>query len=164
MGAELYKRPVTNEINPVVSVSPQRCCESPHVRGDAPYVSASATRLSPKPQQLTNKQCAKRAASCAELTCTASATEDDDQEIKFLPREDSARGKIKKNPKQTKNSEIRNVKMKKIQIFSVFAVCYGAEFVLLKRHIQILWCTLKMTDHVTDFRKYSILILKMHNI
>lgn len=28
--------------------------------------------------------------------------------------------------------------------------------VLPKRHTQILWCTLKMTDCVTNFRKYSI--------
>lgn len=28
--------------------------------------------------------------------------------------------------------------------------------VLPKRHMQILWCTLTMTDCVTNFRKYSI--------
>lgn len=97
------------------------------------------------------KRCAKLAMNCAELTFTA--TEQDVQEEE--EEEMTERRRKKFHPRRERNSVMYKKKRKKHQqVFSVFTALHGAAFVKFywKCHIRILWCTLKMTDYVTNFR------------
>lgn len=94
----------------------------------------------------TNKQTMNRAEF---YTSTVSAAEDEEEEEqkKTLPEKKKQNSRLKYIKKKNATTSI-------LCLHRVFwcSICQ----VLLKCHMQILWCTLKMTDCVTNFRKYSI--------
>lgn len=84
---------------------------------------------------------------CAESTSTVSTAEG---------QQGGAELAGKKQTKQTHLKHLKNHKKLKYSLSSPRVMVQHFCQVLPKRHMQILWGTLKMTDCVTNFRKYSI--------
>lgn len=84
---------------------------------------------------------------CAESTSTVSTAEG---------QQGGAELAGKNKTKQTHLKHLKKHKKLKYSLSSPRVMVQHFCQVLPKRHMQILWCTLKMTDCVTNFRKYSI--------
>ena len=91
------------------------------------------------PQRLIKNRVPKQTMNCAEFTC-----------YRFRGQRGASHLKYKQHATTTTTTITTSILCLHRVLWC--SICQ----VLPKCHMQILWCTLKMTDCVTNFRKYSI--------